>query len=154
MTQSAGLATVISGSPPLASHKTFGSGCAGPNTKPPSLRATSRPIIGGVFALKLENLKPFSGGLLVLGVSNKRWGTTPLPLKLGFMRMPSCQLLVSWDLALPVFTQTKSITGLLTIPPDNGLLGFEFFTQLWILDSTANPAGIATSNGGKGVIGY
>ena len=87
------------------------------------------------------------------GSADKSWRGKPLPLNLAFMGMPKCSLLVSWDLTAPVFALNTATTWKILVPMDSGLLGAEFFNQLWIQDASANPAGIATSNGGRGVVG-
>ncbi len=86
--------------------------------------------------------------------SNKFWNSVPLPMDLKFIAMPGCKLLVNWLMEIPIFSRNGGVhSWSATIPNAPSLLGAEFFNQAWVLDSAANVRGIATSNGGKGVIG-
>jgi hypothetical protein len=68
--------------------------------------------------------------------------------------MPGCKLLTSWITELSIFTSSGgTAVWKTTIPNDPSLLALGFYNQAWVLDSAANVRGIATSNGGKGVIG-
>ncbi len=70
------------------------------------------------------------------------------------MGMPSCHLLVSWDWETLVWSYIATASWKIQIPNDKLLPGRQFFTQYWTLHKNANPAGVAVSNGGKGVLGF
>jgi hypothetical protein len=135
------------------SYKSFGVGCAGTAT-PPSLKAPNPPTLGTSFTLEIGNLKPLTAGIIVLGNTDKTWNGVPLPLDLKFLGMPGCNLLVNWLVEINIFARNGGTEILkVTIPNDPKLLNVEFYNQAWVLDSAANSLGIATSNGGKGIIG-
>ena len=59
------------------------------------------------------------------------------------------------DIGSGFFSQNGGAwTWKVNIPSNAGLIGRTFFNQAWVLDPKANPPGIATSNGGKGVVGF
>jgi hypothetical protein len=147
-----GSAIVYSGNPlPPATYTTFGTGCAGTAT-PPMLVARTMPVPGQAFTLEIQNLRP-GPGFLVLGGSDKSWSGLSLPLDLGPIRMPGCNLLVSWETEFPIFALAGTYRFTVTVPEQIPLSGNTFFNQVWVLDANANPLGIATSNAGRGVIG-
>lgn len=136
-----------------ASYTVFGSGCAGSAT-PPSLKAAAAPRVGKLLSLEIGNLKPGTGGVLIVGNSDQSWNGAPLPLDLAFFGMPQCQLLVSWITEVGIFSTTGgTLKWNATLPNDPGLFGRGFYNQVWVLDGSANPRGIATSNGARAVIG-
>ncbi len=140
----------------LASYKAFGTGCgsgSGGSVIVPLLTA-SAPALGSNWQLDVTNLKPRTTGLLLFGFSKTIWGGNQLPLSLAFMGMPGCSLLVSFDVALPIGDQGNGRFRLLSpVPRNTAFKGSTFHNQVWVLDSAANAAGIATSNGGTAVIG-
>ncbi len=63
--------------------------------------------------------------------------------------------MVSWDHQVPILSSSGGTASWqATVPSWTTLIGLDFFNQCWVLDSNANAAGIATSNGGRGTIGY
>ncbi len=92
--------------------------------------------------------------VIVVGDSDTLWNGVPLPLDLTFMAMPGCKLLATWVTQVGIFTQNGgTVVWMVTIPNSSALIGIDFYNQAWVLDAAANAQGIATSNGGKGVIG-
>jgi len=130
-------------------YAVFGKGCAGSAT-PPALRAPAPPTLGKPFSLEVSNLKALTGGVIVIGNSN----SSPYPLDLAFMGMAGCKLLTNWLLQVGIFTSHGGTAKWsVNLPTDPSLLSSVFYNQAWVLDSAANSTGIATSNGGHGVIG-
>jgi hypothetical protein len=123
----------------------YGQGC-GSTATPPSLRTDLPPRIAGSFALDASNMLTNTSGVLVIGLSDKLWGTQTLPLGLGFMGMPRCQLLCSWDTQIGFTTTTGSWQPRFKVPKNFNLLGVPIYNQVWALDPKANFPGIATSN--------
>ena len=73
-----------------------------------------------------------------------------IPLDLGLLGMPKCQLLVSWIAEVGIFSTTGgTLHWNATLPNNPGLVGRGFYNQVWVLDAAANARGIATSNGGR-----
>ncbi len=69
--------------------------------------------------------------------------------------MPNCDLLVSEVLTLPFSVGSGNSANLIFfVPNDTNLLGVTFYNQAWVRDPNANAAGIAATNGAKGVIGF
>ena len=138
--------------PATATHSTFGTGCAS-TAEPPSLKYVTLPRIGQEFQLEIANMLPNKFGMLVVGASDKTWRGNSLPLNTGFMGMPNCSLLVSWDFAFLIWSSTGKIVWKINVPKDVHMIGSLFYTQAWVLDPKANAAQIATSNGGAGKVG-
>lgn len=136
-----------------ASFGTFGKGC-GSSVPAPILAAKQVPVIGRPFSIQVANLKSPSAGLLLFGDSDKKWNGVSLPLNVSPLGMPGCSLLVSWDIEVVFLLRTGStLTWNVSIPVNPALCGRSFYVQAWVLDTKANPLGVATSNGGKGTIG-
>jgi hypothetical protein len=76
-------------------------------------------------------------------------------LDLALLGMGGCKMLVSPDVGTSVFSQPGgTLDWRVNIPPSATLIGATFFNQAWVLDQLANNLGIATSNGGEGVVGF
>lgn len=143
-----GAVRVVSGAL-VPGYDVFGSGCgSGPIV--PGIRMLDTPRVGGVLRLEVRNLPPVRLGLLLLGASDRAWGSVPLPMALDFFQMPGCSLLTSWDLQAPVWSGDGILTHAFAIPDTPSAVGFQFFNQCWVLDEKANARGVATSNGGTG----
>ncbi len=87
---------------------------------------------------------------MIFGASNTTWNGNKLPLDLGFLGAPGCNLNVSFDalLSLGLGRQFK-----LTVPNNAKFLGVKFYMQAYSADSTANAAGLVVSNGVVGQAG-
>ena len=119
----------------------------------PAIRNLTQPRIGRQFQLEISNLLPNKFGFLVIGESDKTWRSQTLPLNLGFMGMGNCQMLVSWDIAFPIWSGIGGAAWKVKVPNNPGLLGATFYNQAWVMDPKANAFGAAVSNGGKGILG-
>jgi hypothetical protein len=102
---------------------------------------------------QVTNAPPASAGLLLLGVSDRSWGTVTLPLPLGFAGMPGCSLLCSAELIVALARIGPLLQADLMIPNELGLLGARFFNQALVSDAGANAAGLTASNGAAGRVG-
>jgi hypothetical protein len=136
---------------PLASFTSYGTGCVGSRGVPAiSAQGSSLPRIGSNFTANVQNL-PWTGpAFLVLGLSNTQYGSTPLPIDLGFLGAPTCSLRTSIDDIQPLVNILGAATWNWTIPP---VPGASFFTQVLPLDPGQNALGLTASNAGHGVIG-
>lgn len=135
------LASALQLAAQTASVVPYGSGCG------PVLSWTGLPRLGQQLTLIYSGPNSYfeSHGVayidrpvLLLGVSDQRIGTTPLPLLLPTSitnGVPGCLVLQSTDLAILMpyqapFPPTKfESQAVLTIPNDAGLLGLPFFAQ-------------------------
>ncbi len=150
--QNQGLARLYSGRP-IASYTTFGSGCSN-SPNPPELSSSGTPKLGQFVTLEITNITSPTIGGLIFGDSNTSWNNVPLPLNLAVIDMPNCDLLVSEVITLPFSVGGGNSANLIFfVPNDNNLLGVTFYNQAWVRDPSANAAGIAATNGAKGVIG-
>jgi len=136
---------------PSAQFSTFGAGCLGSRSTPTlAPQQGSLPRIGTNFTLQALNL-PLAGPVfLALGASDTLYGPTPLPLNLGPLGAPQCNLLVGID----NLYSTSNVLGAAawTFPIPN-IPGGIFFSQAIVFDAAANQFGVTLSNGGRGVVG-
>jgi hypothetical protein len=136
---------------PSAQFSTFGAGCLGSRSTPAlAPQLGNLPRVGTNFTLQALNL-PLAGPVfLAIGASDTLYGPTPLPLNLGPLGAPQCNLLIGIDNLYP----TSNVLGAAawTFPIPN-IPGGIFFSQAVVFDPPANTFGLTLSNGGRGVIG-
>ncbi|HET6203975.1 MAG TPA: integrin alpha, partial [Planctomycetota bacterium] len=107
----------------------FGSGCAGSLGVAPRIGATGTPAVGTTFEVHLSRTLAGALAVLLVGASNATLpGGPPLPLNLGLLGMPACELLVSLDATVPATTAgpgpgSGHASFPLAIPPDPALVG-------------------------------
>ncbi len=138
-----GLWTLRTDDPGLADS--FGTGCPGGQGVPELITTgNAAPWLGEPFALAATNLAPGTSATLLLGLSNTRWGTTPLPLDLTPFGGRGCTLLVEPAAVVP--TVQGQIT--FTVPSAAALLNLQLYAQTILFDAAApNPAGLALTPG-------
>ena len=91
--------------------------------------------------------------VLIIGVSDKKWGTTTLPWSLTPLGAKGCTVYCSLDVLLGINTNsTGNHTQTFAIPNLTGAVGAQFFMQYAIADN-ANTFGTVLSNAGKGKLG-
>ncbi len=131
----------------------YGSGCAGV-AGVPLLEAVSRPWIGEEFALRLSNVpQPAQPVTLLFGVSDQVWQGWGLPLDLGFLGMPGCQLQSSVDIVEPMVVAGGSASWRQHICVCPNLIGLSFYNQAIVFDAGANSFGAVLSNPAVGTFG-
>ena len=129
--------------------ETYGAGCAGAST-PPAIGASGDPKVGQAYAVQVSNLKPYSVGAFIVGLSKDIYDGNILPFDLTGMGMPGCELLVGWDAEIGFFSKPGGVaTWHMVIPNDPLLVGAVYYAQAYVVDPVANVRGIATSNAGK-----
>jgi hypothetical protein len=133
------------------SFRAFGQGCRG-TAGVPVLNGTP-PWIGETQVLTLSPVPNPAVALLPIGRSNTRWGGIPLPLDLGGMGAPGCNLSVEPLLIFAVGGQGGSANLSLAWPADQSLVGLVLHGQGIVIDLPANPSGLVSSNGGTLQIG-
>ena len=136
---------------PLASFTVFGGGCLGSRGTPAlSTLGSSSPRIGSTFQLHVTNL-PWTGpAFLLLGVSNTVYANTTLPIDLGFLGAPLCNLMTSIEQVDVLTNVLGAATWSFLVPP---VPGASFYAQVMPLDPGQNALGLTASNAGHGVIG-
>ncbi len=135
---------------------TFGSGCAGSAGTPALAAAGGQgPWIGETFAVALSSLPPSPANVPfgVIGTSNTTWGPLPLPVSLAVLGMPTCDLLVTPDLIVPLVNAGGTATWAIAIPADPALVGGIIYLQAYVVDPPANRFGLTVSNGGEAQLG-
>jgi len=115
----------------------FGASCASAGGPAPRIAGWPSASLGSTFTLRLSRALPNAPGLLLLGLSNSLWSGISLPVDLGPVGFPGCQLLVSPDFVLGTSTQGSSTaTGRaavsLPIPTNPSLSNAVFYAQ-WIV---------------------
>jgi len=119
----------------------LGNGCGGVGGSPLFTTPTV-PIPGANLMLTVNHMRPQALGGLMVG-----WGAPLTPLALDYMLMTGCHLHVRPDFLYPFDTGTGAVTWNLMIPPANSLVGQTVWSQVFFDQPSANPAGLAASNG-------
>lgn len=136
-----------------ASYATYGRGCAG-SAGVPQLASTARPWLGEAFRVRFNQLPASAvAATVTLGVSNRNWLGVPLPLSLAGLGMPGCDLLASAEFTLTVPASAGAASLALSLCACPELAGLAFYQQGFVLDASANAAGVVVSNAGAGVLG-
>ena len=136
-------------------YTAYAAGCAGTAGVPTlGAAAGSRPALGTTFTAQLGNL-PLSLAIICTGFSDTSalGGSLPLPFALTGFGMPGCSLLADPVATTFLVGAGGTATWSLALPGNTSYLGMLFFNQGFSLDPTANPGGIAVSNGGRACIG-
>jgi len=130
----------------------IGGGGGAPIT--PEIGHSGLPTINKSFTVTLSKAAPQTGATLLVGTSKTVWGPLNLPLNLGFLGAPLCDVLASGEITLATATSSTG-TGSVKIPlPNNSyLIGKDFHNQWFIIDIKANKLGLATTRLGSGLIG-
>jgi hypothetical protein len=124
------------------------------HTAVPRLYSTDTPQIGNTFRVRLSQTAPSSIAALFFGWSSTTWNGVPLPMDLGGIGAPSCDLLVSPDDIRVLLTNGAGAANQqYDIPNVIYALGQSFYNQAFVFDPTVNPLGFVGTNGGVGVFG-
>lgn len=131
-----------------ATATSFGSGCPGSAGTPVLGVAAGRlPWLGNTMTMQLTQLPASGLGLVVFGFSNSAWSGGQLPFNLSGHGMSGCNLLVSPDYLVAFVIANGSASVSTQVPNTASLLNMVFFSQGFVGDPTAGPAGITVSNG-------
>lgn len=145
--------TITESTVPAKSQR-LGTGCAG-TAGVPDLDALTSPWLGANWIQEVENALPGGAVAIQFGFDDTVWvGGLPLPYDLTALGMTGCTqyfdpVWVKSLVADGTGVATHSIT-LLQLP---GLVGLELFSQAFVFDPGANPAGITLSNAIASTIG-
>ena len=134
------LVLALSTTPLLAQVRPFGTSCAGPLSRAPSLTTDRPPVANSKFDLVIDTVKKNASHLLVFGVSNTKWSGVPLPIDMKIFGFPGCFLNIEY---LNVFGLGSNSSGLFTITIPPLAPGGEVFAQVFVPD----PKGMAVSQG-------
>lgn len=141
---------LISGAP--QGVRTFGIACPTSSGTLPRIAASGTPLIGSTVTVNLSQVDAGLSVLFHLGVSNTTWLGVPLPLRLGIIGMPGCDLSVSVNIALALTTTAVGpVMGVATVPlpiPNNPtLLGLSLYSQWFVVNPMGSGSFGATSKG-------
>lgn len=136
-----------------ASVTPFGIGCF--VTSGVQLEERSLPYIGLPFEQAVVGASPAAAvGVVAFGLSSTAWSGAPLPLDLGVVGAPSCSLLVSLDVSLPMLLSGGQGSVTWTLPNAPAAVGSRFYAQGVVLDPTSPlPLQIDATGGRELVIG-
>ena len=124
------------------------------NTAVPRLYSDDTPQIGNTFRVRVNQCRPSSIALLLLGWSATSWNGIPLPFDLAQFGAAGCSLLVEDSVASVLLTNGLGASNLqYSLPYDIYALGSSFYNQAFVFDPTANAFGFVASNAGHGVFG-
>jgi len=124
----------------------FGKGCPGTGGIVPTIRTVGTLSLGTKSFLLFEKGRALARAVLIVGVSDEKWGTIPLPLRFG----AGCDLLVSADLLIPLLLpSTGTYIFEVNIPNNSQFLGSQAFFQWAVGDPAAKGIGQAFSTGLK-----
>lgn len=133
----------------------YGTGCSGAGIAP-SLQVAPglRPALGATFGWTMQGLgTAASFGMLGVGFQGATWNGQSLPLDLGGLGMPGCQLLTDLASVQLVAAAGGSATWSLAVPNQSVLLGTQVLAQGFPLAAAANAAGVLATGGVEAVVG-
>jgi hypothetical protein len=124
------------------------------HTAVPRLYSNNTPQIGDTFRVRVSQAAASSFALMTIGRSDTWWNGIALPYDLGRYGAPGCALLAAAD-GVNGMQLDASGAGFVvyTLPNSIYLLSMLFYNQVAVVDPAANALGLATSNGGVGLIG-
>ena len=137
-----------------ASYVQIAAGCPG-SAGVPSLNAAadSSPILGETFSVELTNVPSSSIALGIIGLSISSWGTSPLPLDLSIIGMPSCLLYTDIRRQIGLVIAGGTTTWDTTLPSTAEWIGVSFYQQVFVVDDSVPGLGAVMSDANEGVIG-
>jgi hypothetical protein len=125
----------------------YGAGCRGTGSLTPQLSCAQRPVLGTTVTLRTGTVPGPGVGVLAVGLSDALFGGLPLPLDLGLLGAPGCQVLGSVDATATVLATTGVSTAPFPLPNVPTLAGVWLFHQTAWLSPGANTFGLVLSDG-------
>ncbi|MHC4513227.1 MAG: hypothetical protein ACYTGW_04600 [Planctomycetota bacterium] len=130
----------------IPGFRLFGQGCRG-TAGTPILDMAGVPEIDSPLTLRVRNLPKQQPGLLQIGLSDKRWGSFPLPLDMAIFGMPGCTQYIGPVLEVLLQSSTNGDLQLQArLPNDKNLIGAKTFLQHLSVDPGANAANLINTN--------
>ncbi|MFQ5506347.1 MAG: trypsin-like serine peptidase, partial [Planctomycetota bacterium] len=131
----------------------FGQGCPG-SAGTPTIHRDMPAEIGKIFKFTVRGL-PLAGMAIVnFGGSDKKWIGLTLPVPLPGGAGPSCKILISYDIMIPMNIFFGTLTVALPVPSDKSLVGAVFFNQAVVIDKIRNQTVLTSSNAARSVVGF
>lgn len=122
----------------------LGGGCTG-SLGVPGAEILQQPVKGAAMHIRFTEL-PLSAGYLLVGSSYTSSAIGALPIELGWLGMPGCQLRVSLDFIEGQIGAGNTVDWVVAIPDDPSLCGARFGAQFLALDPPANVTGATLSD--------
>ena len=137
---------------PSASYTTYGLGCSGSTILPTvSAQNGTLPSVNTQFSVQVNGLPFTAPSFMWLGFSNQTYSGYPLPLDLGFLGAPGCEVLITPDFLYPIPNILGTGVWTLGIP---NVPGTVFYNQVVSLDASfPNSLGLVFSNASESVVG-
>ena len=136
---------------PSATYTVYGSGCSSSAILPSvSAQNGTLPSVNTQFSVQVSGLPFTAPSFMWVGFSNQSYSGYPLPLDLGFLGAPGCEVLITPDLLYPIPNILGTGVWTLGIP---NVPGTVFYNQTVSLDASANSLGLIFSNAGEAVVG-
>jgi hypothetical protein len=122
----------------------FGAGCSGPSAISPRIAAWPAPALGATVNVSVSRALPNASVALLLGASSTSWSGAPLPISLGGVGMPGCELLVAPNVILLATTLGPGpgkgrATVPLSIPASPTLVGAVVYAQWYVGGPVGSP---------------
>ena len=131
---------------------TYGTGCDTVQGEPGI--AGSVPTLNQTFTLTFDNLPPTAAAMLVaIGLSNLTWNGLPLPIDLGIIGLPGCNLIAAADFLDVGLAAGGTATYGLMIPNQMSLLNASLYMQGIVLDVSVPTLFSGATRGGRAIIG-
>ncbi|MCA8941663.1 MAG: hypothetical protein KDB80_03810 [Planctomycetes bacterium] len=137
-----------------AAGQRLGVGCSG-TAGVPDLDMATLPWVGEAWTQDVQNAPAGAAVVLQFGFDDTMWvGGLALPFDLSPLGMTGCTQYLDpvWVKSL-VADGTGAATHTIVITPLTGLVGLELFSQAFVFDPVANPAGLTMSNAMAWTIG-
>lgn len=132
----------------------YGTGCQSAGRKPITLSQGILPRVGGEFVTLVRDLPANQPFLFIVGESDQSAFGMTLPVDLGFLGAPGCNLYVSEECIGWCDTSGSGDVDIrVFVPPIRALEGVPVYMQLMTQDPTNNAAQVSVSHAAKVVIG-
>lgn len=131
---------------PVANGMWFGSGCGGFGGQS-TITVTPAMRPGFVSAISISDLPPNQAAILMVGASASDWLGVPLPLPLGGLGLPGCELLVSPDITIGFGTSGGRAMATFQVPVHPALAAQPVFFQALSNQPGLNAGGVAYGRG-------
>ncbi|HEX5054694.1 MAG TPA: kelch repeat-containing protein [Planctomycetota bacterium] len=123
----------------------FGAGCAATGPAPVLFAPGGAPESGTTMTSRVGSLPAGSVPILILGNSDTNWQGAPLPLDLGAIGLPGCDLRVSVELAFLLVNLGGQADWSFAVPADPMLHGATFFEQALVFDAAWQAEAVSTA---------
>ena len=130
-----------------AAAGTYATGCANSAGSVATLAPSTQPVLGANYDVAIDAQLPTAvAAVMCSGLSRTVYNGLPLPLDLGILGAPGCELAASADSTATLFLAGGQASFSLAIPNSPALQCGVIYQQAAILDPIANSFGFVLSN--------